>query len=73
MVVKGHDGLLLYESKESGQARPTSRATASSLLRALVVCCCKSFASMTYHHGAQPQTQTLKSTSYDERWRIPSQ
>ena len=40
MVVKGRDGLLLYETKEQGQARPKSRATASKLFRTLV----KSFA-----------------------------
>ena len=59
MVVKGRGGLLLCESKGPGQARPTSQATASRLLRALVsqiVCCGKSFASMTHHHGTQPQT-----------------
>ena len=60
MVVKGRDGLLLRESKGPGQARPTSRATASRLFTTLVsqiVCCGKSFASMTHHHAAQPQTQ----------------
>ena len=36
MVVKGRDGLLLCESKEQGQARPKSRATASRLFRTLV-------------------------------------
>jgi len=36
MVVKGRDGLLLCESKEPGQARPTSRATASRLFRTLL-------------------------------------